>query len=66
MYFDSRLPVDLVDALWQHPDRVLASGQPLRKVGARSTVLLEWNAQAFVIKHYVALSRRHALKKTFP
>ena len=62
-YIDANLRGDLADALWRAPELVVAQGEPLRKVGARSTVRLQWLAQQFVLKHYVEPTFRHALKQ---
>lgn len=62
-YLNSTLPSDLADALWKSPHSVVAKGESLRKVGARSTVRLDWHGQSFVLKHYVEPTMRHALKQ---
>jgi hypothetical protein len=60
---DRGLPSEMVEALWETPDSVVALGEPLRKVGARSTVKLQWSGQSYVLKHYVEPTLRHALKQ---
>lgn len=61
---DAELPADLADALWHSPQTVMAKSEPLRKVGVRSTVRLNWGDRQFVIKHYVEPTFRHTLKQT--
>jgi hypothetical protein len=62
-YLNADLPHDLADALWEDPRSLVTLGEPLRKVGARSTVRLQWNGAQFVLKHYVEPTLRHALKQ---
>ena len=62
-YLDATLPAELLDALWRAPQSVVAEGESLRKVGARSTVRLHWQGRSFVLKHYVEPTIRHALKQ---
>jgi hypothetical protein len=61
---DAALPADLSEALWRDPIALVSRGERLRwKV--RRTVLLHWNSQKYVFKHYVEPSRRHAAKQLF-
>lgn len=57
------LPADLAGTLWEAPETLVDRGEQLRANGARRTVRLQWNSQAFVIKHYVEPTRRHMLKQ---
>lgn len=50
--FDSLLPEDLVDVLWQRPESLAARGETLRRSSLRWTVRLDWGSQLFVLKHY--------------
>jgi hypothetical protein len=60
---DRHLPDDIATLLWQAPDSLVAMGEPLRQVGARSTVKLFWDNEAYVLKHYVEPTLRHSLKQ---
>jgi hypothetical protein len=59
--FDRSLPASLAHALWQHPEKLVAEGEALRRNGARTTVRLHADLP-YVLKHYVEPSWRHALK----
>lgn len=63
VHFDRSLPSDLADALWQNPEQLLTQAEPLRQVGIRNTVRLQWGDQSFVLKHYVEPTIRHAAKQ---
>jgi hypothetical protein len=60
---DASLPKGLAELLWREPNALVDRGEPLRCVGARRTVRLQWGSQRFVLKHYVEPTRRHALKQ---
>src|ERR1700704_2360022 len=62
-HYDPSLPHDLVTMLWNNPASLGNPGKRLQAKGARRTVLLEWNSQPFVLKHYREPTRRHALKQ---
>jgi len=62
-YFDAGLPADLAERLWHEPQSLVALGEPLRANKARHTVLLSWQSQQFVLKHYNEHTWRHALKQ---
>lgn len=61
--YGSGLPKQLVEALWNEPEALLAAGDVLRSKGARTTVRLSWQGQKYVLKHYVEPTWRHALKQ---
>lgn len=64
--YDSSLPASLVEALWRAPEALLAAGTTLRKTEKlRMTTLVEWDSQAYVMKHYGRRSLRHSLKHAF-
>ena len=62
-YYSTTLPAELADALFHHPESLIAGGELLRVNGARRTVRLHWGDERFVLKHYVEPTRRHALKQ---
>lgn len=62
-YMDALVPTGLAEALWHSPREVVGIGAPLRNVGARCTVRLEWENRSYVLKHYVEPTLRHALKQ---
>jgi hypothetical protein len=62
---DASLAHDLVDALWNDPEALIAGGEELRFNGARRTVRRTWQSSTYVLKHYVEPTRRHALKQLF-
>ena len=64
LHYDSSLPESFVEALWEGPEALLASGRMMRQTEkARSTVLVEWAGRQYVAKHYGHRSFRHTLKQ---
>jgi hypothetical protein len=65
MHHCASLPEDFVDALWERPEEVIASGDVMRQTHLRSAVLVEHGAVTYVMKHYFERSLRYAVKQTF-
>ena len=51
-HFDATAPDSLADFLWRQPERLVREGETLQRSGLRSTVLLTWDHQRYVLKHY--------------
>jgi tRNA A-37 threonylcarbamoyl transferase component Bud32 len=62
-YFTHTLPNELETTLWIKPCSLVDRGKLLRFGDSRRTVRLDWNSQPYVLKHYAAPTRRHALKQ---
>lgn len=62
-HYHAALPSDLVARLWTQPESLVAIGEELRSGGARQTVRLSWQAQSYVLKHYVEPTVRHTIKR---
>lgn len=64
MHHNASLPEDLVEALWEQPERILDSGTVMRKTHLKSAVKIEYGSRSYVMKHYFERSLAFALKKT--
>lgn len=62
--YDQELPTELVESLYETPERLVEVGKLLRSRGARRTVRFQWAGADYVLKHYVEPSWRHALKQS--
>lgn len=61
--YNSSLPAAFVEELWRAPQQLLAAGTTMRKTEKlRATVVVEWESNRYVVKHYGNRSLRHALK----
>ena len=60
---DNAVPTDLADALWTRPNELVALAEPLQCKGVRSTRLLTWASQRYVLKHYLEPSWWHTFKR---
>ena len=64
LHYNASLPEELVDALWERPDEVLAAGDVMRKTHLKSAVRIAHESRSYVLKHYFERSLAFAVKKT--
>lgn len=63
MHYNASLAEDFVDALWERPEEVIASGELMRQTRFRSAVLIESGQCMYVMKHYFQRSLSSRLRQ---
>ena len=66
MRFDKDACPELIDRLWNEPDRLILQGEQLKKKQCvRTTVLFESAVDVYVVKRHLERSWRHIVKQWF-
>jgi hypothetical protein len=64
-HFDASLPDELIEALWDEPEKLADFGSVLQLKRVRRTVRLIWASRVYVLKHYMEPTWQHAVKHSF-
>jgi hypothetical protein len=63
MHYNASLPEQLIEALWDRPAEVTATGRIMRETPYRSAVLIQAGPQSYVMKQYFRRSRLYGVRR---